>query len=105
MRANQFRSSGYTEDIPNNLFGDNPIFIISTVPEKVYRWVNDKPTDEIEAYRMYFATEGTEEPIRVKFNKPIKEIPKFLSEVNLVGFEGIKIRSKYYFRAQGIEYV
>lgn len=80
---------------------DKPIINVSSEVEEQYKWVEGKCTDEISAYRMYFAQEGVN-PFAVKFPKKPK-LPSFLSEITLDKLEAIEIRSKVYFRAENVK--
>lgn len=100
----------YTKNIKNNydeattkkyLSEEKPIVNVSSEVEEQYRWVEGKCTDEILAYRIYFAQEGVN-PFAVKFEKKPK-LPLFLSEVTLEKLEAIEIRSKVYFRAENVK--
>ena len=80
---------------------EKPIINVSSEIEPQRRWDGEKYTDEILAYKMYFAQEGVN-TFAVKFKKKPK-LPQFLSEVTLEKLEAIEIRSKVYFRAESIE--
>lgn len=62
---------------------EKPIINVSSEIEPQRRWDGEKYTDEILAYKMYFAQEGVN-PFAVKFKKKPK-LPQFLSEVNDIG--------------------
>ena len=94
----------YNEAIVKKYLSDNKSIInVSSEIETQYKWIDGKRTDEIVGYKIYFSQEGVN-PFAVKFEKKPKFTP-FLSEVKLEKLEAIEIRSKVYFRADGIQVI
>lgn len=97
--------NGYSLEIANKyVSGDKDLYWVSSFEEIQYRYEDNQRTNEIAAYKYYFAQEGLN-PFAVKFEKKIKSMPEFLSKVKLVGLEGIEVRNNVYFKAQDIEVV
>lgn len=80
-----------------------PIYSLSTVLEEQVRFENNKPTDEVEAYKAWFSQEGLP-PFQVKFKKKVT-LPAYLTPVKLENLEACEIRYKVYFRAEDVSEV
>lgn len=80
-----------------------PIYSLSTELEVQRVFENGRPTNEIQAYKVWFVQEGLE-PFQVKFLEEI-ELPDFLSVVEFDNLEACEIKRNVYFRANGINEV
>ncbi|CUL64907.1 hypothetical protein D5K58_04435 [Listeria monocytogenes] len=103
MRTKSSTNSYSETTVPQYISPEKPIINVSSEIEVQYNWVDGKRTDEITGYRLYFSQDGVN-PFAVKFKKK-PPLPIFLTEVKLDSLEAIEIRSKVYFRAEGIRVV
>ncbi|EMK3850198.1 hypothetical protein AAD008_002100 [Listeria innocua] len=103
MRTKSSTNSYSETTVPQYISPEKPIINVSSEIEVQYNWVDGKRTDEITGYRLYFSQDGVN-PFAVKFKKK-PPLPTFLTEVKLDTLEAIEIRSKVYFRAEGIRVV
>ena len=104
MKTKNAKSAYSAETVSKYLADDNPFYNVSSEIETKYKYtVDNKRTDEIESYKLYFAQEGVN-PFPVKFLKK-PSLPPFLSEVELDNLEAIEIRSNVYFRAEGVRVI
>lgn len=98
----KFRKAGYSEDVVwSNLDKNKPIYSLSTNLAPTYKWVDNKPTDEVIGYKAGFSQEGAEY-FQVKFQKEIK-LPKYMSIVTFDGLEAFETRYDVYFRADSVK--
>lgn len=95
-------NAGYSTATANIYINqDVPVISLSSTVEPVNKWVNDKPTDEVDHYSAWFCQEGAE-PFKVKFENELS-LPKFDSKVKLDDLEACEIGNNVYFRANGIK--
>lgn len=79
-----------------------PIYSISSKLIEVVRWEDGRPTEEIIGYKAMFIQEGLEEVLIVKFEKVV-ELPPFLAVVEFDNLMACEIRTKVYFKADGLK--
>lgn len=95
-------NAGYSSATANLYINqDVPVISLSSAVEPVNKWVNDKPTDEVDHYSAWFCQEGTE-PFKVKFESKL-DLPKFNSKIKFDDLEACEIGNSVYFRASGIK--
>lgn len=92
--------SGYSSQLFQEIFGNEKTAIVLS-PEPIIRmkYVDNKPTDEIDSYRYWFVIKG-EQPFEVKFLAQ-QTIEQF-DEIELHGAEACNVRGNIYFRANSI---
>lgn len=92
--------SGYSSQLFQEIFGNEKTAIVLS-PEPIIRmkYVDNKPTDEIDSYRYWFVIKG-EQPFEVKFSAQ-QTIEQF-DEIELHGAEACNVRGNIYFRANSI---
>lgn len=100
--------SNYTAEVVRETLGSNPIFtIVSGYGENVSKFVDGRPTKEIEATRYVFGIDD-DKPITVKF--PANYAPDKVNQydkVEILGLVGIRITrgNKVYYKADSIKKV
>lgn len=97
-------TTGYSVQTAKEFLDEQlPIYSVSTILEEQVRFENNKPTDEVEAYKAWFSQEGLP-PFQVKFKKKVT-LPAYLTPVKLENLEACEIRYKVYFRAEDVSEV
>ena len=80
-----------------------PTYSLSSEIENQFEYVDNKRTNKVIGYKLWFSCEGIP-PFAVKFaQKP--ELPAYLSIVEFNSLEAIEIRANVYFRADGLKVV
>ncbi|MFP7773536.1 hypothetical protein ACLHIM_00035 [Ligilactobacillus sp. LYQ112] len=109
MRKLQNFKGGYSTELVNVIFKAGKPFVSATIdPEPIYHYNADerRRTDELEAYRVYVAQPGVQNPVPVKImtttDKP--KVP-FGQTVVLDTLEACEVQGHYYLRAAAIEAV
>lgn len=103
MKVKQQRG-GYSVEIPKKyLDAKSAIISLSTELEPQMVFEDKKPTEEVAAYKAWFAQKGLP-PFIVKFNEQV-ELPEFLSVVSFDNLQGCEVGYNVYFRADGLKEV
>lgn len=104
MKTSFTNNNKYSEEIAHKYIKtDVPLHCTSSFIEIQYEYIDNKRTDKITGYKLWFAQEGLN-PFSVKFEKePI--LPHFLSLVELKELQGIEIRNNVYFKAETVKEV
>lgn len=98
------KRSGYSSKTAKDYVDtDLPLYSLSEELEPQLKFVDGKPTDEINAYKAWFVQKGLE-PFQVKFETEI-ELPDFLTVIEFDNLQAIEINYKVYFKADGIKEV
>lgn len=104
MKLNNTRSNRYHVDTAKKYLDFNlPIQCVSSFVEIQYKFIDQKRTDEITGYKLWFIQKGLN-PFTIKFEDEPK-LPDFLSLVEFEQLEGIEIRSNVYFKAKKMKVV
>lgn len=100
----QFHKGGYSADIANSYIDQKqPIQSLSTELEPQFKFENNKPTEEVLAYKAWFSQEGTG-PFRVKFSDKVK-LPKYMSLISFDNLQACEVNYNVYFKADGVKEV
>ncbi|MBM7643727.1 hypothetical protein [Streptococcus loxodontisalivarius] len=100
MRVFQ-RQSGYSPETALNYVKPNlPFYSLSSELTPQLRFENNRPTDEITAYKAWFVQEGVE-PFEVKFEKQIT-LPDFLTPITFDNLQACEVRNNVYFKADNL---
>ena len=98
------RNSGYSKEVAKMYIpSDVQIFSLSTELTKQVKWIDGKPTNEINGYQAWFVAEGTE-PFKVKFTKRVS-LPKMLNQISLTNLAACEVGSNVYFKATDLEVI
>ena len=89
--------SGYSSQLFQEIFGNEKTAIVLS-PEPIIRmkYVDNKPTNEIDSYRYWFVIKG-QQPFEVKF--PAQQAIEQFDEIEFQGIEACNVRGNIYFRA------
>jgi len=99
------RRPGYSEETRRAFLSDNAeIRIISKSLTPVYVWEDEKPTDTVKNYRVWFTSPEVEEPFTISFKNKF-DLPPYLSKVKVSNFEGCEVGKNVYFKGSGLEVV
>ena len=92
--------TGYSSQLFQEIFGNEKTAIVLS-PEPIIRmkYVDNKPTDEIDSYRYWFVIKG-EQPFEVKFSAQ-QTIEQF-DEIEFQVAEACNVRGNIYFRANSV---
>lgn len=80
-----------------------PIKCVTSFIETQYEYVNNKATNNVRGFKLWFAQEGLN-PFTVKFEKK-PELPPFFSIIEFENLQGIEIKNNVYFKADGIKVI
>lgn len=108
MRKLQKFSGGYSTDLVKVVFQEGKPLISATIdPEPIYHYDADerRRTDEVEAYRIYVAQPGVQNPVPVKIMTTEKLKVPFGQTVVMDSLEACEVQGKYYLRAAAVETV
>lgn len=104
MKTSFFQKSQYSADVAHKYIKkDIAVHCVTTFIETQYEYVDNKRTDEVKGFKLWFIQEGLN-PFVVKFEKK-PELPPFLSIIEFENLQGIEIRSNVYFKADGLKVV
>lgn len=101
MKINN-KKGGYSKKIANEYIDvSKPIYSLSNSVEIQYKFVNNKPTDEINAYIAWFSQEG-QPPFKVKFKNEVT-LPKYLRMIEFEDLEACEVNYNVYFKAKNLK--
>ena len=104
MKKSFTQSNHYSEETAHrNIKKDLPLKCAASFIEVQHEYVENKRTDKITGYKVWFIQEGLN-PFSVKFEKE-PNLPSFLALVELENLQGIEIRNNVYFKATHIKEV
>jgi hypothetical protein len=104
MKLNNTRSNSYSVDTAKKHIDLSlPIQCVTSFIEIQHKFIDNKRTDEITGYKLWFIQKGLN-PFTIKFEEE-PELPDFLSIVEFEQLEGIEIRSNVYFKAKKLKVV
>lgn len=96
--------SGYSETTAYKYINKNALIQCVTGDIEIqYEFIDQRRTDNIKGYKLWFVQKGLN-PFYVKFEtKPL--LPLFLSIVELENLKGVEIKNNVYFKAEGIKVI
>lgn len=102
MKKTFTQSNHYSEETAHQYIKKGlPLKCATSFIEVQHEYVENKRTDKITGYKVWFVQEGLN-PFSVKFEKEPR-LPSFLALVELENLQGIEIRNNVYFKATGIK--
>ncbi len=104
MKFNSRRGGGYTASLAEQILDSSkPIHSLSLELEPQLRFEGGKRTDEVQAYKAWFAQAGLP-PFEVKFEEQVK-LPAFLAVVSFDNIQACEVSYNVYFKADNLKEV
>lgn len=98
MKTSFTKNNHYSEETAQKYIkSDLPMRCVSSFIETQYEYVENKRTEKIIGYKLWFAQEGLN-PFSVKFTKE-PTLPAYFSLIEFEELQGIEIRNNVYFKA------
>lgn len=98
----QRNNAGYTADTAAKYIDPSlKLVMITTSPQVLVVWKDNKPTDEVKGYNYWFIDEDGAEPFKIKFAKKLAN-HSFLDHVMVKGLQACEINKKVFFRGETV---